>query len=378
MKKGIIILGGHVQALGMARIFGMLDIPVIIIDKTRKNLTRHSRYTTDFFCIQDEELLNFLLEDANTIKFLDWQIYPTNDFHVSLLSRNKTKLSQFYKIASDDWDIIETFYNKKKTYKYVSGIGIPVPVTRFPENESDIRSYDGAYPCIIKPAVMHTFYKKTKKKVLLCKDKAELLTYYRQVNQIIPSDEIMIQEIIPGDGRNQFSACYFSIKGEPVISLTACRMRQHPLDFGNATTYAETVYNNEILESGIKILKDSKYTGICEVEFKKDDRDNKYKFLEVNTRTWKWHVIGEISGSPFLSAYYNYLNDEITMPKNSFSIVSFRHGLTDTFVQIQMLLKGISLWKRNIKPQINAVRDLKDLKPWIYEKLYILDFIRTR
>jgi predicted ATP-grasp superfamily ATP-dependent carboligase len=260
----------------------------------------------------------------------------------------------------------------------VSKIDIPFPSTCFPGSEADINVYNGDFPCIIKPAIMHTFYNALRKKVLLCRDKTELLENYKLATRIIPSGEIMIQEIIPGDSRNQFSACFFSINGDPIVSLTACRMRQHPLDFGNATTYAETVDNIEILEAARKVLKNSTYTGICEIEFKRDERDQKYKFLEVNARTWKWHLIGTVSGSPFLPCYYKYLNGEFPEKKNSFTAASFRHGLTDFYVQMQMLFKGIPQWRKNLKPQISAVWDPDDIKPWIYEKLYIFNFIRTR
>lgn len=378
MKNGVIVLGGHVQALGIVRIFGREKIPVVIIDKTKKNLAKHSCYCVSFIHVQDKDLLDFLINTGIMGRFHDWQIYPTNDLHVSLLSKNKEVLSKYYKVAVDDWQIIESFYNKKVAYRKVSGLNIPIPVTWYPENETDIKNFDGIFPCIIKPAVMHSFYSVTKKKVFKCIDKNELLKYYRIVSGIIPIEEIMVQEIVPGNSDNQYSACFFSVRGNPIVSLSACRLRQHPLDFGNATTYAETMENPDILEYGRKILESSRYTGLCEIEFKKDIRDNRYKFLEVNTRTWKWHIIGILSGSPFLTSYYIYLNGEAPEAQTIFNKASFCHPLTDTYVRLLMLLKGIPLWKRNLQPQIKAVWDDKDIKPWVYEKLYIFNFLHTR
>src|SRR4030042_3425390 len=199
MQNGIIILGGHVQALGIARIFGKEKIPIVIIDKTKKNLARHSRYSIDFIHIKDEDLLIFLIEAGSKGKFLNWQIYPTNDFHVNLLSRNKIILSRFFKIAVDDWQIVENFYNKKLAYQRIAELDIPLPRTWYPANETEVQNYEDVFPCIIKPAVMYSFYSATKKKVLICKKKNELLENYKQVTKIIPSGEILIQEIIPGN-----------------------------------------------------------------------------------------------------------------------------------------------------------------------------------
>ena len=51
--------------------------------------------------------------------------------------------------------------------------------------------------------------------------------YERASNQIKP-EEILIQEIIPGDGNEQYSYCAFVREGVPYCVLTARRARQHP------------------------------------------------------------------------------------------------------------------------------------------------------
>ena len=374
----MIVLGGHVQALGIIRIFGEAGIHSIVIDKTARNIARHSRYCIGFIKVKDDQLFSYLIEIGAKGSFKGWHIFPTNDFHLKILSQNKKQLSEYFNVAVDEWSVVKGFFNKKESYQMVSELDIPIPFTSMPKNESDVQAFNGPFPCIIKPAVMHTFYAFTKKKVFFCKNKNELIKYYELAKSYIPSDEILIQEIIPGLSDNQFSVCFLSIKGKPVISLIACRMRQHPLDFGNATTYAETMENPEILEYGTRILEKTIFTGVCEIEFKKDVRDNKYKFLEVNPRTWKWHQIGALSDSPFLISYYKYLNGETPEMKTSFKTVSFRHTLTDVYVQMLMIFKGISLWRRNIKPQVNAVWDKSDVKPWFFEKLYFIDLVRTR
>jgi predicted ATP-grasp superfamily ATP-dependent carboligase len=194
----------------------------------------------------------------------------------------------------------------------------------------------------------------------------------------VPSDEIIVQNIIPGPSRNQFSACFLFLDGEPYVTLTANRMRQHPLDFGNATTYAETVNLPIIVEYALKILKASNYNGLCEVEFKKDETDGQYKFLEVNTRTWKWHAIAEKAGTPFLENYFRYLNGESIIPANLQKQASFLHTLTDFPVQLKLKLKGFNYAFRKKKPVVKAVWAWDDCKPWFYEKLYLISLIRNR
>ena len=50
-----------------------------------------------------------------------------------------------------------------------------------------------------------------------------------------------MQEVIPGGGTQQFSYCAFFRDGHGVGSMVVKRRRQHPLQFGRASTYVETV-----------------------------------------------------------------------------------------------------------------------------------------
>ncbi|MBE0676653.1 MAG: hypothetical protein IH591_18505, partial [Bacteroidales bacterium] len=57
---GAIVLGGHVQALGIVRIVGMRGIPVIVIDGTGRCIARRSKYCRAFYRVRNEDLLEFL------------------------------------------------------------------------------------------------------------------------------------------------------------------------------------------------------------------------------------------------------------------------------------------------------------------------------
>lgn len=378
MKKGIIVLGGHIQALGIVRAYGKMGLPVIIIDNTRKNIARHSKYCTGFFQATDECLLEFLLCLGERGVYDGWIVFPTNDFHVYVLSVQKAQLEKYYTVTTDHWDTIKIFYDKTRTYRLAQKLNIPIPKTYFPQNRDELKTLPVAFPCIIKPAVMHEFYSKMKRKVLICNNMDELVANYNRALQYIPSGQIIIQDIIPGRGKQQFSACFLFLEGRSYVTLTAVRLRQHPIDFGNATTYAETVEMNEIVQYAEKILKEVHYNGLCEVEFKFDERDAQFKLLEVNPRTWKWHSIANRAGAPFLEKYYNFLNNEIPDVRKQYQFASFRHALTDFPVQLKLLFRGNPVALRVKKPVVRATWSAKDINPWIFEKLYLYHLIRKR
>ncbi|MBN1472263.1 MAG: hypothetical protein JW925_10820 [Syntrophaceae bacterium] len=377
-KPGVIVLGGHVQGLGILRIFGREGIPGILIDDTALNLGRHSKYCLKFFKISEKDLLKKLYQLGEDGQYKEWLIFPTNDFYVKLLSQNKKQLEKQFIVSTDDWESVRLFYNKRETYQFAKKLSIPIAATFYPKNETDLDKIQIEYPCIIKPAIMYDFYRQVKKKVFVCGSIEELKTNYRKALGLIPAEEILVQEIIKGPSKNQFSACFLFLNGQSYVHLTACRMRQHPIDFGNATTYAETVDVPVLKEYGERLLAAANYNGICEVEFKLDERDNQYKFLEVNARTWKWHTIANKAKTPFLTLLYDHLTGNEIHKKGGFSSASYIHFLTDFPVRIKLFLKGYAFWNRKISPIECAVWAADDMKPWFFEKLYLPFYLIKR
>ncbi|MBN2821330.1 MAG: hypothetical protein JXP36_20325 [Bacteroidales bacterium] len=368
--EGIIIIGGHVQALGIARILGKLEIPIIVLDTTSFNLARHSRFTNQFIKYEKGALLKKLISLKNKNRFEGFTVFPTNDEHVGILSQNKKDLEGFFKIASADWEIIEKCYNKRLTYKIAKKEHIEIAETWMPDNEGELLNLELPYPVIIKPAVMHSFYSQLKKKVFVCNNVDELLENYRLALTVIPAEEIIIQNIILGGSEHLYSACFLFDGQREIQSFVGRRARQHPPDFGNATTFAQIVDNNELIETSRKLLKAINYQGICEVEYKFDPVDKAYKFLEINPRTWKWHSIAAIAGSNMLENYYLLLHNKSLKPISPISFASFRHLMTDIPTVIKYKFKGI--YKKHPKYPIQyAVWSINDIMPAIFEIMYL-------
>lgn len=376
-RPGVIVIGGHVQGLGITRIFGKNKIPVVLLDDTSINLTKHSKYCKQFIKYSKDKLLNTLLSLIEQKKYNNWLLMPTNDRHVGVLGENKKELSKYFKVSTTDKDTLRYLFNKRHTYQLASDLNISIPKTWVADTWEDIDKLKINFPCIIKPAIMHTFYSQIKKKVFVCNNSLELKMNYEKALSLIPNDEIIIQDIVPGNSEHQYSVCFMFNGEKPLVTLTARRARQHPPDFGNATTYAETVDIPEIVTYAEKILKEINFIGVCEVEFKFDTRDNTYKFLEVNPRTWKWHTLAEKSNSPILMSLYHYMYNLEPLSKTNQENATFRHLLTDIPTIIKMRFKKInySKTKKNTK---YAVWDIKDLMPAFFEMLYLPYLILKR
>ena len=80
------------------------------------------------------------------------------------------------------------------------------------------------------------------------------------------------------------------------------------MDFGHATTYAESVDVPEIVELGDRLLRKMGYWGVAEVEFMRDEKANVYKFIEVNGRFWGWHTLARAAGINFPKIVYDFMH----------------------------------------------------------------------
>lgn len=379
IKIGAIVLGGHVQGYGIIRLLGEEQIASVVIDATKINIARHSKYCKMSYVCPYDRLLDLLFGFIKHNLYEHWIVIPTDDYYVRLLSKHYNELNSYFHLLVDQWDVIEIFFNKCKTYPWIKDLEIPVPLTYYPHVVDEIWevSQKMNYPCIIKPAIMKDFYEIFGSKVIVCNSKRELIANYNRVIKSIPPAEIMIQEIIPGNCENQFSIGMFCVSGKIFNSITARRKRQHPLDFGNATTYAETVEIPVLLEYAELIMQNCMYTGVCEVEFKYDPKSQEYKFLEVNPRFWKWHLLAEAAGVPLVKSVYDYFTAGETVIYGKLRESSWQDIVTDVPTILNMAYRKVYVKPVRSK-KINAVANFKDIKPFVMQIIYLPYLVITR
>jgi D-aspartate ligase len=240
-----------------------------------------------------------ILELGARFDLKGWVLFPTRDETVAALSRHRAKLSKIFRVPTPEWDTVKWAWNKKNTYNLAQQLQIPCPRTFTPRTIDELRSLEPSLPLAIKPAVKENFFYATGAKAWRAETMAELESLYIKAARQIDPTEILVQEIIPGDGTRQISYCAFFRDGEAHSSLVARRTRQHPREFGRAASYVESINLPQIETLAVRFLKAINYYGLVEIEFKQDPRDGDYKLLDVNARTWGFHALGYPAGVDF-------------------------------------------------------------------------------
>lgn len=356
---GAIITGGDFMGLGVIRSLGRKGIPVHVLDH-EFSIGRFSRYCRSFTVApsptKEIEYLSFLLAFSKKLKAGRWVLYANNDRVVGLLSKHKKILEEHYYIPTPGWEVIKYVYNKKNAYQLAESLGIPTPRTYYPQDISDVEKLDMSFPVIIKPATRDNFFDIFRKKAFLIRDRQHLLQTYQKVCDFMDPSEVLIQEFIPVGPKHLYSFCPFFKEGKVVARIMARRSRQHPMDFGHSTTFAETVHIPELEDMGKKFLEKIGYYGLAEVEFMFDTRDKKYKFLEVNARVWGWHTLAIGAGIdlPYL-LFQDIIGQPIRIPTSQ-SDVKWIRLITDIPIVIGEMMKG----RMSLKDYVSSLRGKKE------------------
>jgi predicted ATP-grasp superfamily ATP-dependent carboligase len=313
-RPGAIVIGGDYQGLGIVRSLGRRGVEVVVIDDER-SISRHSRYVSGSYQFPDlrteEQTVSALLSVARRRDLEGWVVYPTREETVAALSRNRAGLSEHFRIPTPDWSVTQWAWDKRNTYGRAAELGIPAPRTWRVSSEEALDAVDGEPPYVIKPAIKERFFYATKCKAWRADSRDELVERFRAAATLVGTEEVVVQELIPGDGETQLAYCAMFKDDAPLASMLVKRLRQHPVDFGRASTFVRTIEAPELEEMSVQFLRSIGYYGLVELEYKYDRRDGATKLLDVNARTWGYHSLGQRAGVDFPYLLYA---DQIGLP----------------------------------------------------------------
>jgi len=246
----------------------------------------------------------------------------------------------------------------------------------------ELVALDIELPVAIKPAIKQHFIYATKVKALRADTREELIARFRQACAVIPADEVMIQELIPGGGESQFSYCGFFKGGVALGKMLVRRARQRPTDFARSSTCVETVDMPQLEEPSERFLAAINYYGLVEMEYKFDHRNEQFKLLDVNPRTWGSHSIGRRAGVDFpLMLFWDQLDQEIE-PCRAQTGIRWVRLTTDLPTSLVEIMRGRLDWRPFLKSirrfQIEAVFERDDPLPALAELTLLPHLIRTR
>jgi predicted ATP-grasp superfamily ATP-dependent carboligase len=187
-----------------------------------------------------------------------------------------------------------------------------IPETRFPASaaEAVAAAEEIGYSVLVKPSEPVGFRQRYGKQAVICETSAEVEEAYAQAEPWEP----MVQDLIPGGDDELYTlGAYLSESLEPLGVFCGRKLKQTPPGIGTARL-AEAVWVDEVVDSGLQLLRALRCNGLSQVEFKRDPRDGRFKLMEVNPRLWQWHGLAAACGVDIPLIAYRDLTGEAVQP----------------------------------------------------------------
>lgn len=358
-KPGAIVIEGHVQGLSNCRSLGELGIPVYVVDVVHC-LAQHSKYCKKhFICpeFKSEQFISFLIDLAKKEGLKDWFLIASNDHIVENLSLHEKELSPYYKMLVPNIEQLYHIINKKNLLEIAQTCGTHIPATCYINNMQQAKEF--RYPLLIKGNQGLSFYKATHSKAIQVDSYDELTSTIDNIKSL--TDDVMIQELIPFDKNHKVvSFTCFAEHGNIFAYWMGQKLREHPIKYGTATM-SESVIIPQILDEAKPLVKALDYTGCCEIEFMRDNRDGQYYLIEINPRTWLWVGLAKACGVDYAKMMYNYAQGyENNYPETYVVGQKWLNWVTDIVFSIKGIIKG----HLTIKEYVTSLHGKKTKAIW--------------
>ncbi len=267
-------------------------VPAVGVDPVRTHEGFRSIYGKSYLCPDPDERpgewLEFMLALAKRIGGRPVFI-ASSDMFVSALGRHADALSQAYRFSAGA-RIQAALTSKEEQSVLADRYDFPRPLTCYVEKRADLEAFNARalFPALIKPLSHREWGSLPEgnplrgRKVMAAATPEELLAHYALCEPYRP--RVVAQEMI--EGPDHAKSCYLGVYASDGGLLGSCvvkELRSHPMFYGGASIVRPVV--DEALQAQCdRFLRDMRYSGIAEIEVKRDVRDGRAKLIEVNPR----------------------------------------------------------------------------------------------
>lgn len=288
-------------SLAIARSLGGKGIEVTGGGSANVCLARFSKYCKRFVRYPSPRRYpeQFLWWLRNHLKRNHYDVlFPVDDVPLLIISKNKAELSEFCKIPIPDFRTIIKARDKRRALEIALRHDIPCPKTFFVEDIDEVKDLSKKidFPVVVRPR------ESSGGQGLVCaENKRELLSGYQTAQKY--GQQPLIQDFIPPGGPKYSFSCLLNEASEPLAKFSQVAFRW----LGGSTTFSVGIGGNaavRVEELSIKLLKAMNWSGVAEVEWLIDPRDQQPKLLEVNPRFWSWIQLAISSGVDFPYLWY--------------------------------------------------------------------------
>lgn len=359
--KHICLVGDHYNPLAIIRSLGEEGIkPIVLLCSKNPQLVQHSKYIGELHIFPTNEAgMEYLIQNFSNEEYKPFIYNGSDDIGLIIDKHYEILKDKFY--FSNAQGMLEKYQDKYEITQVAEKCEVRIPKEEILEVGTIPTIL--SYPVFTK-AITSAKGGAWKDQAFICRNEEQLIEAYTHIRE----SKILVQEFI--EKKNELCIDGISINGgEQVYMPYGCEYyRFISGSYGNYMKFTPFV-DKELTDKIIKIIRESKYTGIFCVEFIVGQDDELY-FLEVNFRHSGWGYAFTYGGFNLpvrwaLSTLNNNLYLDDFEPKDNFSAMNEFSDLKDV-----LSTKSVSVFKwirEYLTTDCHYYYNRKDPKPfWFY------------
>lgn len=368
------------QSLAIIRSLGKKGLKVLACGPDKNSLGFFSRYAAarHVYTSPLVDSASFIDDIINILKIYKVKlIIPSIESTLAVLDEHRIDIEKLSPIASPSSEIINRALDKKKTYEIAQSAGVPIPKTAYVSSIAEgLEVCDRfGYPVALKPRGLKVYKKipgELDFKVAYASSRKELLEILEKCSEtgVYP----IIQQFCEGIG-----ICVSTLVSDGAIQamFQYRRLRETPIT-GGVSVVRESMQLDPRLKGYVTdLLKAMDWYGIAMVEFKYNEKQDKYTLMEVN---------GRFQASTALALHAGvdlpYMVYELFANKNKIFSDGYRTGVKCRWLRgdlkgLEKYLTGdtqnefVTSGRKNLPSKKKVLIDfLKDFNPAIYGDIF--------
>ena len=320
VHPAIVLQVSYACGLDIIRDLGRHGVPVAAMDPDPGALGLRSRYAAGLVCpdpLDDEEAFLVFLEEFGRSLPQPAVVFPSHDEYIWPLSRHAKRLEPSFIVPFSRWEIMRRVHDKRAQLEAAWSSGVDTPKTVFVESGEELAAAadEVRFPAVLKPVDSLAFKRRFRRHIIDVDSPAELRRVYDKVDDL---GLLMLQERVPGGEDELWTVgSYLDAQSRPLAVFCGHKLRQYPHSGGSCLA-GVSAWKQPLVDAALRLLRQLRFHGVSQVEFKRDPRDGRFCLMEVNARHWKWHGLATASGVNLsLAAYRDATHKPYQAPRQT-------------------------------------------------------------
>lgn len=254
-------------------------------------------------------------------RFLNWLVevmkqenkpvfFPMDDAVMDIVMGNLEEIKKHCHCLLPSKKSYDVASDKYETMMLAREQQVQCPATILPKDEQDLEALveNAVFPLVIKPRKSSG-----SRGIRTAENKDALMQLFHEVKK--EYQDPMVQECIPQGVR--YDVCLLYDQNHEVkASFVQKEVRHFPIKMG-PSTLQESVLQEDLIKSSIRLLEPLTWCGIVEIEYMVDPRNNQPVLMEINPRFWNSLDLAVDCGIDFPYLLYQLcLNEKIETQTN--------------------------------------------------------------